>query len=314
MFSKLIIVLMGLAFLLMLYYGVMDSQNEEYIDSPFDNEWKNTLYKLSYSIPFSWFIDDKERSPKTKELKENLFFADMNKMFNYRSFTVMKSLIFLSSFIIFFLLCFIIENYVSITNVLFNLNQDATTISTTQMGKFKIYVFMILMIICLLPNLYIKHKANNAKYAKIKDLPVIQLFITLMLRSKRPLGEILFTLSKLKTKYRDIFNVGYRKYIRDKKEGINYLYSKFDGTKFQNTIKTLRDLDEYSKEDTIKILENNMEEIESENKDIQKKQDIKNLLISQVSLILPFLSIILLGFAPIVALGISIFQQSGIGF
>lgn len=313
MLTKLIIVCMGLAFLLVLYYGVMSSQESEYIDEPFDKEWKNTLYKLSYSIPFSWFIDEKELNPKTKEIKENLFYADMNKSFNYRSFTVFKILMLLSSVIMFFLLGFIIENYVVVTNFLFNLNQDATAISVGQINKFKIYVFMGLMILCLLPNIYIRNKSNMAKYAKIKDLPIIQLFITLMLRSKRPLGEILFTLSKLKTKYKDVFNVGYRIYIRDKKEGLDYLYNKFNGTKFQDTIKTLKDLDEYSKEDSIKILENNMLEIEEENKSIQRKQDIKNLLISQISLVIPFLSIILLGFAPIVALGISTFQQAGIG-
>lgn len=280
-------------------------------DKPFKKEWANKLYELSYSIPFIWFIDEKEKSPKTKEIKQNLFYSGMTEYFNYRSFTTFKVILLILSIILFLIANIVIDNISVVTKVLFNIeNIDIVAGNSNTIKNIKIYTGMILLVMNLLPNIYIRQKANLYKYYQIKDLPIIQLFIILMLRSKRPLSDIIFALSKLNTKYKEVFDTGYRIYIRDKKEGLSYIGKYFENTKFKETVNILNGLDEYSKEDSVKLLENNLADIIEDNKNIQRKRDISKVVLSQLSLVLPFVSIILLGFIPLVMLGISIFQKS----
>lgn len=313
--NALIVIFMSIAFILAIAMALNNKSTLTYTninERPFSVEWANNLYYMSFRYPFRLFIDEKDESPRTLELKKNLFYANLTSIFNYRSFIVFRILILILSIIGYFVFSFIIDNIDGISSFLFNLKE--TNDMFTDTSDAKIILVIIMAFIALLPTLIVNNKASYYKFAKVRDLPIIQLFIILMLRSKRPLNEILFSLSKLKTKYKETFNIGYRVFLRNKKEGISYLETKFDGTKFKDTLSALRDLDEYSKQETIKMLENNLEEIKEENETLQKKKDVKRVLISQLTLIVPFISIILLAFVPIVMYGIVAFQQSSSAF
>lgn len=314
--GSIISILMGIAFLLAFSLVIDDTsiRNGNVKDQPFANKWANKMYSLSYSTPFIWFVDEKGISPKTEKIKKELFFANWSGFFNYRSFSVFRILVILVSIIGFFVGSFLINNASTVAGVLFNIKNVDVVNSSGSTSDSQIVLLIICVLVAMLPTLILSNKANYYKYTQVKDLPLIQLFIILMLRSKRPLNEILYALSRLKTKYRDAFNVGYRIYLRDKKEGLSYLENNFDGTKFKETIGILKGLEEYSKSETIKALENNLNEITAENEAIQKKKDVTKIIMSQLTLILPFLSVILLAFAPLVVYGIAIFSQSATVF
>jgi hypothetical protein len=285
------------------------------IKAPFKYKWANELYKYSYYIPFVWFIDEKEEHPKTKEIKKKLAEANLTHVFNYRSFTTLKVALLISSILLFLLISVIINNAEVISKLLFDIDQVSITGDTTQtLKKIKIATFMILLAVTLAPNIYLKRRAKMYKYFYVKDIPLIQLFIILMLRSKKPVGEVLFALSKINTRYKEIFDTGYRMYIRNKEDGLEYIKESLGETNFKETINVLKDMGEYSREDSIKLLENNMQQIVEKNNAMKRRADLSRLVYSQSTIAIPFIAIIVLCFIPLAVLGIQIFQRAGLGF
>lgn len=316
--SGIIYALLFIALLLVLMI-----HNKEYLmkktipmPNPFNDKWANKLHQLSYSIPFVWFIDEKEESPKTKDIKEKIAEANLGHMFNYRSFTTLKVGLLITSILVFLLLLVIINNGQEVMRVLFNIERNSTSIGNTpdSIQKIKSITFMILIALCLAPNIILKRRAMLYKYYYLKDIPVVQLFIILMLRSKKPVSEVLFALSKINTRYKGVFETGYRIYIRNKNEGFNYIEEAFGETRFKETVNALRDLGDYSREESIKLLENNMQQIVEYNNFLKRRNDLSKLVYSQSTIAIPFIAIIVLCFIPIAVLGIQIFQNAGMNF
>lgn len=276
-------------------------------ESCFKNRWANRLHSLSYYFPFTLFIDEKGEDKRTKEIKSNLFYSGLNKYFNYRSFATFKTVLFIFSMFTFFLLTAVVDNWHIVANALFG-----ETLETSISGKAKAYLFVGILAINLLPSFYLRQKTKSYMYNKVKDLPIIQLFIILLLRSKRPLSEVIFLLSKINTHYKDVFYDGYRIFVRNKKEGLQYIERHFQETKFVETINILNGLEEYSKSESINLLENNLNDILEDNKNIQRQNDLNKSVFSQLSLFFPYLALITLGFLPLVRLGLSIME--GVGF
>jgi hypothetical protein len=285
------------------------------IRAPFKNKWANKLYSYSYHMPFVWFIDEKEEHPKTKDMKKKLSEANLTHLFNYRSFTVLKVGVLISSILSFLFILLVIKNGGFIAKILFNIDQVNMAGDTPQsFGQLKIVTFMVLLMITLVPNIYLKRRADMYKYFHLKDIPVIQLFIILMLRSKKPISEILYALSKINTRYKDTFDIGYRMYIRNKEDGLDFINESFGETNFKETINVLKDMGEYSREDSIKLLENNMQQIIEKNNAVKRRGDLSRLVYSQSTIAIPFIAIIVLCFVPLAVLGIHIFQNAGMGF
>lgn len=285
------------------------------IKKPFKNKWANNLYRYSYHMPFIWFIDEKEEHPRTKDLKLKLAEANLTHLFNQRSFTVLKFGVMMTSLIAFVLFVLMLDNAGAFAKLLFNVDQVSMAGDSTQSyGNIKIVAFMILLTLTLVPNFYLKRRASMYRYYHLKDIPVVQLFIILMLRSKKPIGEILYALSKINTRYQNIFDTGYRIYIRNKDEGLEYIKESFGETNFKETINVLKDMGEYSREDSIKLLENNMQQIVEKNNAMKRRGDLSRLVYSQSTIAIPFIAIIVLCFVPLAVLGIDIFQNAGAGF
>lgn len=266
-------------------------------------------------MPFSWFIDEKEEHPKTKDLKLKISEANLTHLFNYRSFTVLKVGVMLLSLITFLFVILIIDNGGAVAKLLFNVDKVSMAGDVTQSyTNIKIVTFMVLLVLTLVPNIYLKRRANMYKFYHLKDIPVVQLFIILMLRSKKPIGEILYALSKINTRYKKVFDTGYRIYIRNKDEGLEYIKESFGETNFKETVNVLKDMGDYSREDSIKLLENNMQQIVEKNNAMKRRGDLSRLVYSQSTIAIPFIAIIVLCFIPLAVLGIDIFQNAGAGF
>ncbi|WCK57694.1 hypothetical protein PP175_27035 (plasmid) [Aneurinibacillus sp. Ricciae_BoGa-3] len=309
--------LLLVAFLIAL--GLMNSVRIErtkiHIKSPFKLKWANALYRYSYYMPFIWFIDEKEVNKKTKDIKKKLAEANLTHVFNYRSFTTMKVGLLISSIVLFGFILLIINNGGTVAKFLFNIKQiDINGNTTGSLTKLKAGVLIVLAILNIIPNIYVKRRADMYKYFHLKDIPVVQLFIILMLRSKKTIGDILFALSRINTRYKDIFDTGYRMFIRNKEDGLQYIKESFGETNFKETINVLKEMGEYSREDSIKLLENNMQQIIEKNNASKRRTDLSKLVYSQSTIAIPFIAIIVLCFVPLAVWGIHIFSQAQMGF
>lgn len=282
----------------------IEISRKKMIDKPFLNELSNELYVLSYSIPFSWFINPNENDKRVKDLNKIIIDANENHRLNYRVYVTIQILIFLASIVLFFLFSLIANNSASIIKFLFNIQMDLT--SPDSILKMKIIIGMVLMSFILIPSMYLKRKAKNNKFFFLKDLPILQLFIILMLKAKRPLGEVIYVLSTTNTRYKYIFATAYRMYVSDKNSAMEYLYNAFEDTKFADTVLVLKEYGDYSKAESLTVLNNNLKDITEFTNTLKRRKDIGTNVFSQLSLAVPFLSVILLAFSPLVYYGINL--------
>lgn len=274
------------------------------IDRPFMNEISNQLYVMSYFAPFKWFINANENSEKVKNINRMIIDANETKRLNYRVYTVIQILTFIFALILFGFFALLTNHSAILIKYLFNIQIDVS--EAQGIMKFKVIVGMLLLVLCLVPSYYLKSLAKKNKYIFLKDLPILQLFIILMLKAKRPLMEVLFVLSTTNTIYKSIFETAYRISVRDKDEGMNYLLTAFENTKFEETIKVLKDYNEYSKQESMHVLENGFKNITEYTNTLKRRKDIGKNAISQISLAIPFLSAILFIFAPLVYYGLTL--------
>lgn len=279
-------------------------------EKPFENDFFNDIYNMSFSAPFKWFVNPDEKDQKVKDIKVKIAEANLGNKINYRSFVTIQILIFMMSIVLFAISSILINNSQAVVSFLFNVKLGNLGDTGTSPGKVKLIVFMILLVLAILPKYWLKFKADNNRYFYLKDMPIIQLFIILMLRSQRTLNEVLYVLSRTNTRYKKMFETGYRIYLRNKSEGFEYLKGCFTGTKFEETITILQDYNEYSHADSISILENNMEEMVLYTNNLKRKNDLSKLLYSQGSLFIPFLSVIVLGLVPLAVYGNSFLHQA----
>lgn len=276
---------------------------------PFDVGWANSLEALSYKQPFKQFIDEDEKDLRTKDLRANINKANLGHLFTPRSFTTMKVAIMFSAVIMSLISNAIMNAKTPILVTFFNMN--AEDISPTEFST-KIVVFSIFIAFSLAPNYILKSRVAKMDFLNRKDIPVIQLFVILMLRSKCTVSDVLFSLSKVNTIHRGTFETGYRIYVRNKDEGFDFLQKRFEGLGFDQAVVTLREIGDYSREDSILLLENNMEQIVAENNANKRNKDIKSMIFAQGAIAVPFVAIILLGIAPLITYGFSALNGSGV--
>lgn len=279
-------------------------------EKPFQSEFFNDIYGMSFSAPFKWFINPDMKDPKVKDITMKIAEANLGNKINYRSFVTIQILIFITSIVLFLISSVLIDNSEAVISFLFNVQIGNLGDTGTSPGKSKLVVFMMLLVLAILPKFWLKFQADNNRYFYLKDMPIIQLFIILMLRSKRTLSEVLYVLSRTNTRYKKMFETGYRIYLRNKSEGFEYLKVCFTGTKFEETLTILQDYNEYAHADSITILENNMEEMVQFTNNLKRKNDLSKLLYSQGSLIIPFLAVIVLGLVPLAIYGNSFLHQA----
>lgn len=282
-------------------FNILFSQRMKH-EKIFEDESSNFLHGLSYLKPFIWFINPDEEDPKVKRMQVMLNKAGLHTRLNYRSFTSLQILLLFAMILLYGLLFLSLESWLFLFGFLFNLPIETTPDS---MMKARMILAVVLMFSMLVPQLIVRMRAKRNEFLFSQDLPLVLLSIILMLEAKRPVSEVLFELSRTNNRYREIFETGYRIFVRDKKEGYEYLYRQFDGTGFEDAIKVLDQMGDFAKKESITVLQNLLQQIIRSGQEKKRGKALAGNLVSQFSLMLPFGGVLLLGAVPIVVYALS---------
>lgn len=295
--------------LMQVQLGKLEFPNKPEFESPF----YDLLYRLSFVYPFKWFVDDdKKLTAKGLQVKEELRITGMDKKYTAQSFMAYKVIMLMIALILAGLLVLILKNSSVFMTVMLGMKQTTEEAGGVS-NRTLIFVMSACLLIPLFPGMGLKNKAKRALVSNTKDLPMIQMFTILMLRSNKTVSEILFALSKLNTNHKEVFERGYRIYLRNKHEGMSYLRSQFSSDRFIETFNLLEDIAEYAREECIKIMESNMKSLIDDTNTIKRKNDLSKLVYSHASMMIPFAGVLLLGAAPVIIMGVSIMGGSMLG-
>lgn len=276
-------------------------------DAPFDNALSNKLYQMSYSSFFGSFLPESADMPKAQDQDKMFAESGFATKLNYRVFGTVQIMLFIAAFAATFLIGGIMALNPWIVKLLFNIEM-----AKGEFGPF-LFIGMILILLCLVPTLFFKSKANSRHAGFIKDLPILQLFIVLMLKSQRSTAEILYTLGKTNTRYREIFDIAYRISIRSQTEAFDYLRNAFAGTAFVDTITILATSEEYSKQDSIEVLEGRIDSLIQDVENIKGEKGVIKGLLSEGSIALPMIGLMVLVVVPILIYAMNMMNTAGNG-
>lgn len=293
---------------LIIFINVIFSQKLKY-DRKFTSDFSNRLYALSFVKPFSWFVNPKENDEKVLKDEELFKVAGFGHFLNYRVFATFQVIHFIVILMIYSIIFLFLDQIVAFLDFVFRIKEPtgSATMDT------RIFIGAILLVTLLIPKYYIKKKASRNKYRFTQELPVIQLSIILMLRARRPISDVIHTLGRKQTRYRRIFEKAHRIYLRDKFACWEYLKTKFAGTGFEDTVDALADMDKYSRDETIYVLENVMKFLVDQSSEQKRSGAALGNLFSQFSMAIPFGGVLLLGAVPF-AMYILDLMAGGISF
>lgn len=294
--------------MLIIFINIIFSQKLKY-DRRFTSDLSNRLYALSFVKPFSWFVNPDENDQKVKEYENLIKTAGFDHVLNYRVFMTFQTAHFLIVLILYSIIFLFMDQIVAFLDFIFRI-ENPTRSATMDT---RILIGIILLLSVLMPKYYLKRKAKKNEFYLTQELPVIQLSIILMLRAKRPINEIMYTLGRNQTRYRKTFEKAHRMYLRDKSDCWNFLREEFSGTGFEDTVDVLASIDKYSRQKTIYVLENGMEHLVQQSSEHKKKGAAFGNLFSQFSMAIPFGGVLLLGAVPF-AMFIFDYMGSGLTF
>jgi len=266
---------------------------------PFDNEYTNLFYNLADVAPFKWFIEENPKHIKALTMNHLIKEASLDKTLDYKSATALQFILLFVGVLGFLLINIALEPIINVFSFLLNLDAADLIGDLSTMNQIRIVAVVIFVIPALLIKPYLKQKAKKNEISFIKDLPLLQLFIILMLKSDRTINEVMYVSSTTKSTYQRTFQQAYLIYLRNPEEAFDYLEEVFDGTRLIDTVYTLRDFPEYDKAESIQALENNQEEIEEFTKQARKKAEAGKNMMATVSMTFPFLAVLALGAAPL---------------
>lgn len=292
----------------MLIFSIVFSQRMKH-EKIFINETSNFLYGLSFLKPFIWFINPDENDEKVKKTQVMLNKAGLHTRLNYRSFTSLQILLLMASIFAYGLLFFSLEAWMFLIGFLLNLPIE---LNAESIMKARLILAVITMALLLAPKTVIRLRAKRNEFLFSQDLPLVLLSVILKLRARRPISDIFFDLSRTDNRYREIFETGYRMYVRDKGEGYKYLRSQFEGTGFEDAIQVLEQMGDFAKEESIKVLENTLQQIIKTGQEQKRGKALAGNLASQFSMLLPFGGVILLGAVPIIVYALSMLDGGSI--
>jgi hypothetical protein len=275
----------------------------------FENESANFLHGLSYLKPFVWFINPDENDPKVRKMQVLLNKAGLHTKLNYRSFISLQLLLLMAMVFVYGLLFISLEAWVFLFGFLFNLPIDTTP---QAIGNTRMLLAVVLLFGMLVPQMVIRMRAKKNDFMFTQDLPLVQLSLILMLRARRPISDIFFELSRTENRYREIFETGYRIFIRDKREAYEYLHRQFEGTGFEDAIQVLEQMGEFSKDESITVLENGLQQLIRSGQENKRGKALVGNLVSQFSLMLPFGGVLLLGAVPVAVYALSMLSSGSV--
>lgn len=272
----------------------------------FEDETANFLHGLSYLKPFVWFINPDETDKKVKAQQTLINKAGLHTKLNYRSFISLQILLLIAGLLLYGILFVSLEAWLVLIGFMFNMPIDTTP---QGLQNTRLFLAMALLVVMIIPTTLLRMRAKRNDFLFSQDLPLVQLSIILMLRARRPISEVLFELSRTENRYREIFETGYRIYLRDKVEGYEYLRSQFMGTGFEDAIDVLENMGDYSKEESILVLENGLQLLIRSGQEKKRGKAMLGTLFSQFSMMLPFGGVILLGAVPIIVYAFSMLSS-----
>lgn len=266
-------------------------ENKDFVDRLADGTFTDRLTVMSYKAPCRWFIDETETSVQALRIKNSLSEAQLYNALSYRTFTVLKVVAGVSGMAAMGILLLFANNI----PVLF---PALTTAGSGDFSDVKLFIVGFCGVLSMFPSIWLAGQARAVKSMRSKDLPVLQLFLTLSLRTGRSIREIFRSLGTLNTRYRGIFKTAFLIHLRSEADAFEYLREEFINTRFEHTVRALANMGDYSREETIAMLENSMDDIMAENRFKQEKKNIINLFLTQGSLLLPLIALGLLVLYP----------------
>lgn len=271
----------------------------------FPHPFFDYMYQLSYSVPFRWFVDDDENPTKkrTIEVKKLLQKSGYDRYFTLRSYLAFKVYLLLILLFVGVVILTVIHYWEIVGSVIFGVSVEKVAVSASNV----FFIFAFLLLLALLPDQILKIKAKTKQKEETYDFTHIQMFIILMLQSKKTVGEILHGISKLNTPYKEDFEKSYRIYARNKNEGFQFLKERFSDYQFIDTLKLLEDLGEYARVECIRILEEDLDGMIEENSMKKRRKDLSTLILSETSMFVPFLAVLIFGALPLLSMGINLF-------
>ncbi|TCJ98250.1 UNVERIFIED_ORG: hypothetical protein BDK47_11836 [Anoxybacillus amylolyticus] len=268
----------------------------------------NELHQWSFVAPFKWFVDDEQRPVKSRnaKIKEKLMETGWDRRLSLRSYMTLKTLVFFGSVILFVGWVCIAKEW-HVVERLFG-RKDAEPVSLSLQSYLAMATVCLLLV--FLPDVWLNQRARTVRKEKIKDLPLLQMFAILMLRANKPIGDVLFALSKLDTPHKEVFGKAFHVYLRNRQEGLSLLVQHFEGTKFAETLYLFQEMNDYSRQEIIRILEEGLASITEEMNQMKQRHDLSRLIYSQASMVVPFAAILLLGALPFIVMSLEIFARS----
>lgn len=293
---------------IVIYNSITIRNNPEINQEKFEKKFFNEMYLLSFGIPFKWFVDDDDRptEKKTIQLQKTIALGGYDKLFTLRSYMTFKVVITMIMLLVGGFVIIVIDYWHIVSKLLFAIESPPIEMTLTSKG----IIVGILLGIGLIPNMVLKSKVKKKLKNDVKDIPVLQMFIILMLRSNKTIAEILYALSKIDTPHKETFEKSYRIYLRNKGEGMEFLKKHFQDTKFVDTFNLLEDIGEYARSECIRILENNLHTLVEETAMIKQRNDATRLVFSQASMFIPFVAVVTLGVLPYIVMGLNTFANS----
>lgn len=294
--------------IIVILVNLIFSQRLKY-DKRFSNELSNRLYALSFVKPFSWFINDDEMDERVEAENEQLKKARLDNLLNYRAYTTFKVLMFLVALVLYSIILLFLDSIVNVLDLMFRIENSTNGVPM----ETRIMIGVIILASLFIPKYYIQRRAKKHEFMFTQEFPVIQLSIILMLRARRNMNDILFTLGKNETQYKRIFQKAHRIYQRDKFACWEYLKTEFKDTRFADTLEVLASVDNFSRDETIRVLENGMEGLIEDSENQKQSGAAIGNLFSQFSMAVPFGGLMLLGAVPF-AMYIFEMMSAGVSF
>lgn len=319
-YTATLVILLSLLYVIKFYfiYTPIDSRISE---RKFESKFSNFLYKISFKPPFSFLVEgedttNEDATDKVERLKKLIISSESSNIHNVRTLMTLQYFLVFFALFVFILNIIVLVHSEFVLNSLMNIQQvgSSSNLSYFEAMMRSLMLFMVLMITPLIPTLKMKKRVNKIKIEKGEDLPVLQMFIILFLRSNKTIEEMLFSMSKLNTSYKTTFEQAYRISVRDKREALEFLKRSFDNETFEESLDIIKELQDYAREDCLKIMESNLNIIVDELENNKRKSDLSTLIYSQAIIGLPFIAIILLVASPIVQNTFNILNNIGGGF
>lgn len=280
---------------LIIYINILRIKRIEFDRNKFREKFSNFLYAVSYSFPINIFVKEgRKLSKNEKRIEKKIKELDLMDRFNLRSFMALRFLLLFTSLYIFFTIIWTVKYY----------KGDSFSILAN------LHYITIPLLVPYVSDIYLKKKEIEHQKFYEDEVIILQLFMILLIKSNSTIEDVLFALSKMRTYYKKSFEKAYRMSLRDKTEALNYLEAKFKNSAFGDSFNVLKNMYQYSREDSVRILQANLRKVEKEGLNQKRRKELTKFSFSQVSVIVPFLIVVFLGAIPFIHYGIHVMVSS----